>query len=543
MSAVYKLLLVEDDADWLDLYCDYLKSDEYDIITARTISQAFTLLEQIEFDVVLTDLKMIGFGNDFGGFDVLDRVKKINNFTQVIIITAYGTQERAFKAMQSGASDIVYKTPDHLDDRIRLSVRNAIQLEAVIESKKQKKVSNSLIYSETTLPSSLQNVSPFGILGNSRMMRQAFEKISYAANVNQSVFIFGEKGTGKSYIAKIIHLNSNRKNKTFSSLNFSDLSIHWDSVSKNLHRLSGGTFLVDNMDAFSYKHAKLLYEFFELTEKNNVRLMASLTTSVSDIAQIHRTSGLTLTALDKIMSIPVFVPPLRLRRDGDDIPSLTGNYIHSRVEMEGVGNRISISPKAMAKLVDIDFKKENVVELYALLEKALSLMGPGDEILEEHILITNDDTQISTEKDDVILQVFISYSNDDSVIVDQLQKDLEKFGIKIWRDRDMLFPGSRWKAEIRKAIQSGAFFLACFSKNSEKKSRTYMYEELNLAIEELRMRPKYRAWFIPVKLDECEVPDWDIGGGERLSDIHYLDLFEDWDKGIQKLVTVMKKTS
>jgi hypothetical protein len=57
------------------------------------------------------------------------------------------------------------------------------------------------------------------------------------------------------------------------------------------------------------------------------------------------------------------------------------------------------------------------------------------------------------------------------------------------------------------------------------------------------MRPKDRAWFIPVKLNECEIPDWDIGGGETLGDIQYLELFADWEKSIVSLVSVIKNAS
>ena len=539
MNELHKLLLVEDDGDWLDLYCEYLKSEEYDLSTARTISQAFALLERNEFDVVVTDLKMIGFGNEFGGFNVLDKVKEINPSTQVIVITAYGTQEVAFRATQRGAFDIVYKPPD--PERLRVTVRGAVQAKSVL-AQRQKKTSKVALVEQSDAPAQ-QSSSPFGILGNSRMMRQAFEKISYAAHVDQSVFIFGEKGTGKSYIAKTIHTNSNRKSKPFSRLNFSDLSAHWDSVNNNIKRLSGGTFFVDNMFSFEEKDAKILADLCELTEESNVRVITALTTNVSDIAQVHKSSGLTLSVLDKITAIPIFMPPLRLRRDGDDIPTLIGNYIHNK-SGDGFGDRqIVITPKAMQKLIALDYKKENILELYETLEKTLSLAGSEDEILEEHILVEKKEESTTEKTDDRTLYVFLSYAKEDGVLIDQLQKDLEQYGIKTWRDRDKLYAGMRWKAAIRKAVKDGALFIACFSKASEGRSRTYMYEELNLAVEEMRLRPKDRAWFIPLKLNQCEVPDWDIGGGETLSDIQYLELFTDWEKSIASLVSVIKDAS
>ena len=66
-----------------------------------------------------------------------------------------------------------------------------------------------------------------------------------------------------------------------------------------------------------------------------------------------------------------------------------------------------------------------------------------------------------------------------------------------------------------------------------------MNEELALAIEELRLRPTNRTWFVPVKLNECLIPERSIGAGERLSDIQWVDLFEDWDAGIQLLLSTL----
>lgn len=539
MKKQHKLLLVEDDSDWLDLYCEYLRNEEYDLATARTTTQAFSLLEETEFDVVVTDLKMIGFGNELGGFNVLDKVKQINPSTQVIVITAYGTQEIAFRATQRGAFDIVYKPPE--PERLRVTVRGAVQAKSVLAQKQSK--TKKVVQKEAEDSQVQQPTNLFGILGNSQIMRQAFEKISYAAHVDQAVFIFGEKGTGKSYIAKTIHSNSNQKNKPFTRVSYSDLTAHWDMVNNNIKRLSGGTFFVDNMFTFTEKEGELLTELLNLTEKSKVRLISSLTTTASDVSHIYKSSGLPISILDKVMAIPIFMPPLRLRKDGDDIPTLIGNYVHSK-SGDGFGERqVVISPKAMRKLIALDYKKENILELYETLERTLSLAGSEDEILEEHILVEKKEETMIEKTGDSTLYVFLSYAKEDSVFIDQLQKDLEYYGIKTWRDRDKLYAGMRWKAAIRKAVKDGALFIACFSKASEGRSRSYMYEELNLAVEEMRLRPKDRAWFIPVRLNQCEVPDWDIGGGETLSDIQYLDLFTDWEKSITTLVSVIKNAS
>jgi outer membrane protein assembly factor BamB len=136
--------------------------------------------------------------------------------------------------------------------------------------------------------------------------------------------------------------------------------------------------------------------------------------------------------------------------------------------------------------------------------------------------------------------IFISYIRDDTSLVENLCAELNKQGINVWIDRENLYPGQRWRQAIRRAIRDGAYFVACFSTKYAMKTKTYMNEEILLAIEELRQRPTDRVWFIPVKLSECEIPDRDIGGGETLNDLHYVELYENWADGINKIIGVVK---
>ena len=91
----------------------------------------------------------------------------------------------------------------------------------------------------------------------------------------------------------------------------------------------------------------------------------------------------------------------------------------------------------------------------------------------------------------------------------------------------------RWADAIRQAIKGGTFFLACFSREYVERSKTYMNEELTLAIDELRQRANDRAWFIPVLLSACEIPDRAIGGGETLRSFQHVKLHQDWDEGMK----------
>ena len=133
---------------------------------------------------------------------------------------------------------------------------------------------------------------------------------------------------------------------------------------------------------------------------------------------------------------------------------------------------------------------------------------------------------------------FISYVREDAARVDRLQAVLESAGIQVWRDTEDLWGGEDWRVKIRNAISDGALaFIACFSTHSAARETSYQNEELLLAVEQLRLRPPDRAWLIPVRFDECAIPDLEIGGGRLLSHLQRVDLFDDnWDVGIAKLV-------
>ena len=133
---------------------------------------------------------------------------------------------------------------------------------------------------------------------------------------------------------------------------------------------------------------------------------------------------------------------------------------------------------------------------------------------------------------------FISYVHENQKTVDRLYHDLTSRGIHVWLDRNEIKPGFRWKSAIQEAIQEGASFIACFSKEYNDRDTTYMNEELIVATDVLRQRPHTpdKAWFIPVKLNECEIPYRGIGGGETFKDFQYVELYEDWDFGIQRLL-------
>lgn len=138
--------------------------------------------------------------------------------------------------------------------------------------------------------------------------------------------------------------------------------------------------------------------------------------------------------------------------------------------------------------------------------------------------------------------VFISYVREDSEQVDRLCDALERAGIPYWRDRNSLGPGDRWKRKIQEAIQSGSLvFLACFSTASVTRGKSYMNEELTIAVEEYRLRAPDRPWLVPVRLDDVEIPHRDLGAGASIGDINRSDLFgDDYGSNLVTLIEMLR---
>jgi TIR domain-containing protein len=137
--------------------------------------------------------------------------------------------------------------------------------------------------------------------------------------------------------------------------------------------------------------------------------------------------------------------------------------------------------------------------------------------------------------------VFMSYVREDSHHVDQLQEALQAAGIPVWRDTVDLWPGEDWRAKIRHAITDNALvFIACFSNASLARSKSNQNRELALAIEQMQLRRPDEPWLIPVRFDDCMIPDWEIGAGRTLGSIQPADLFGDRaDEGAARLVAAI----
>ncbi len=131
-----------------------------------------------------------------------------------------------------------------------------------------------------------------------------------------------------------------------------------------------------------------------------------------------------------------------------------------------------------------------------------------------------------TEKDGPDGHVFLCYAREDSDRVSELHRLLEEAGVPVWRDTVNLLPGEDWRRAIRRAISNDALvFIACFSESSASRGRSFQNEELSLAVGELSRRRPEEPWLIPVRFDDCQIPDWDIGTRGTLASLQRADLF------------------
>ena len=138
---------------------------------------------------------------------------------------------------------------------------------------------------------------------------------------------------------------------------------------------------------------------------------------------------------------------------------------------------------------------------------------------------------------------FISYVREDADRVEAIVSALKAADIPLWTDKTKLLPGEDWKLTIRRAIQRNALaFIAVFSSNSQSRDSSYQHEELALAIEQFRQHPPGRVWLLPVRYDDCELPDYDLGAGRTLDSLQRVDLFGDdaMDEMIRLVTAVVR---
>lgn len=133
--------------------------------------------------------------------------------------------------------------------------------------------------------------------------------------------------------------------------------------------------------------------------------------------------------------------------------------------------------------------------------------------------------------------VFLSYAREDTEMATRIYEFLTSIdGVEPWFDKECLLPGMRWRPAIRKAIREADFFLALISEKSNSR-KGFVHREMREALEIMKEFPEDQIYIIPARLDECIIPF------DELREIHYVDLFPDWQKGFESIVQVFESKS
>ncbi len=202
------ILIVDDERDHADGLAESLEKLCARAIAVYDGTDALEILRSQQVDVVVTDLKL---GGDIDGLDILEEAKKYNDSTEVILITAYGTIDTCKEAIKQGAYDYLVKPIDI--GQLRTLVTQACQKASTANERLLQK------------PKAQKEDFAFeGVWGNSPAMEGIFEVLRRVAPTNISVLIEGQSGTGKELLARAIHINSLRWNKSFRPVNCAGLT-------------------------------------------------------------------------------------------------------------------------------------------------------------------------------------------------------------------------------------------------------------------------------------------------------------------------------
>lgn len=130
-----------------------------------------------------------------------------------------------------------------------------------------------------------------------------------------------------------------------------------------------------------------------------------------------------------------------------------------------------------------------------------------------------------------MLKIFLCHGNEDKPAVRDLYRRLRTDGLDPWLDEQDLVPGQKWEPEIRKAVRRSDVVLVCLSKRSASKEG-FVQKEIKFALDTADEKPEGAIYLIPLKLDECQVPD-------RLAEWQCVNLFE--RDGYSKLVRALRQ--
>ncbi len=379
-----KILAVDDDPGLLTLMKARLEAAQYQVTVASGGEEALASASENIFSAAVLDFKM----EDMDGISLMEQLLKVQPYLPVIILTAYGTIERAVEATKKGAYDFLTKPFEAKDLLYRLEKalevgRLKVEVERLRDMVKQRYRFDNIIAS-------------------SAKMQHILNQVAQIAPTDSTVCLYGESGTGKELMAKAIHLSSPRSKGPFVAINCgaipeglleSELFGHVkgaftsaDAPKKGLIQMAdGGTLFMDEIAELSPPLQVKLLRVFQDGElypvgsvkpiKFDIRLVAATNRDLWKAIQEGRFRE---DLYYRIHVIPIFLPPLRDRIE--DVPLLASHFLqHFNREMNK--NVQGFSPEVMQRLM-LHTWPGNVRELANVVERAVALSA--------HTVITPD---------------------------------------------------------------------------------------------------------------------------------------------------------
>lgn len=369
------LLFVDDDAEMRELVKDFFQTEGYRISFAENGKEALRLIDETEYDAVITDLRM----PEMDGLDLLHEIRTKEPVLPVILITAFGTIETAVEAIKEGATNFIPK-PFKLNT-FKTIVDKAIEHKWMMEE-------NRFLKEELEEKFSFHN-----ILGKSKVMQELYRMIHQVASSHTNVLIEGESGTGKELVARALHFNSPRSQRPFVAINCSALPetlleselfgyvkgafTDAKTTKKGLIEVAdGGTLLLDEISSMPLGlQAKLL----RVLQDSEIRPLGQTASRKIDVRIVSATNKELEEAIEegtfredlyyRLKVITITLPPLRKRRE--DIPLLAQHFLkrYSRLNQKTISG---FDSAAMSYLMNAPWKG-NVRELENTVERAVVL--------------------------------------------------------------------------------------------------------------------------------------------------------------------------
>jgi len=384
-----RILVLDDDQGMREFMEIMLTKEGYNVTSADEPSKAINLCRKIDFDLVITDLRM----PKIDGIEFLKTIKDHRPETIVILITAYASGETAVNAMKEGAYDYVEKGGSI--EELKKVVRTALLKKGLVNE-------NQNVKDETVVQTAF-----CGMIGTSREMQKIFATIKKVADTPANILILGESGTGKELVARAIHENSSRCKMPFMPINsggipenlleselFGYMKGSFTGAYADRPGLfemaKGGTIFLDEIGELPpVLQVKLLRVVQEKTFRRiggaedikvDVRIISATNQNLSESV---KKGDFREDLYFRLNVIPIHMPPLRERKE--DIPLLTKHFIEKYAREFGKEVRM-ISVYSMELLMEYAFPG-NIRELENIIERGVA-METSNIILPENLVIS-----------------------------------------------------------------------------------------------------------------------------------------------------------